>query len=154
REDDGVIRFSKHRSSLAPGIAADVLAGRADVMLFFGDQATNVHLSARYPKQFHPQTWFQTHYLTLNVHAPPFDQVATRRAVNYAFDRRRFADLLGGEIAARPACQILPPGFPGYIHYCRYAGADFAPDVAKARAIAAPSRTAHRSPNACAQGST
>ena len=97
-----------------PGVA-DILAGRADVMLLFGDEATNVHLRARYPTQFHEQVWFQTHYLTLNVHAPPFDQVDTRRAVNYAFDRRRFAEILGGEVAARPACQILPPGFPGYV---------------------------------------
>ena len=148
-----VIRFVKPRSSVASRVAADVLAGRADVMLFFGDQATNVHLSARYPKQFHPQTWFQTHYLTLNVHAPPFDQVATRRAVNYAFDRRRFADLLGGEIAARPACQILPPGFPGHVTYCPYAGTDLAPNVAKARALVAASGTAHMSVDVYGTGS-
>ena len=89
-------------------------------MLSFGDEATNVHLRARYPRQFHEQPWFQTYYLTLNVHRPPFDQVGTRRAVNYAFDRRRFAEILGGEVAARPACQILPPGFPGYVSYCPY----------------------------------
>jgi peptide/nickel transport system substrate-binding protein len=135
-----VIRFVNAKSSAA-GIA-DILAGRADVMLFFGDEATNVHLRARYPKQFHEQPWFQTHYLTLNVHVPPFDQVGTRRAVNYAFDRRKFAKILGGEIAAQPTCQILPPGFPGYIHYCPYAGADFAPDVAQARALVAASGTA------------
>jgi ABC-type transport system substrate-binding protein/DNA-binding SARP family transcriptional activator/streptogramin lyase len=134
-----VIRFVKARSS-ASGIA-DILAGRADVMLFFGDEATNVHLRARYPKQFHEEPWFQTHYLTLNVHASPFDQVGTRRAVNYAFDRRKFVKILGGEVAAQPTCQILPPGFPGYIHYCPYAGADFAPDVSSARALVAASGT-------------
>jgi YVTN family beta-propeller protein len=136
-----VIRFVKPKSSQAPGIA-DILAGRADVMLVFGDEATNVYLRARYPKQFHEQVWFQTHYLTLNVHRPPFDQLGTRRAVNYAFDRRRFVEILGGEVAARPACQILPPGFPGHVFYCPYGGASFAPNVPLAQSIVKASGTA------------
>jgi ABC-type transport system substrate-binding protein/DNA-binding beta-propeller fold protein YncE len=136
-----IIRFVKPKSATGSG-AADVLAGRADVMLVFGDEPTNVHLSTRYPAQFHPQTWFETHYLTLNVHRPPFDQVGTRRAMNYAFDRRRFADLLGGEIAARPACQILPLGFPGHVAYCPYSDANFAPKVQVARSLVQASGTA------------
>jgi peptide/nickel transport system substrate-binding protein len=136
-----VIRFVKPKSSAGSG-AADVLAGRADVMLIFGDEASNVHLRALYPAQFHEQVWFQTHYLTLNVHRPPFDQLGTRRAVNYAFDRRRFVEILGGEVAARPTCQILPPGFPGHVFYCPYGGASFAPNVPLARSIVKASGTA------------
>ena len=136
-----VIRYVKPRSSEASEVA-DILAGRADVMTLSGDQATNVHLRARYSAQLHEQPWFNTQYLTLNVHLPPFDQVATRRAVNYALDRRRFAEILGGEVAARPACQILPPGFPGHVTYCPYAGADFVPDAAMARSLVRSSGTA------------
>jgi peptide/nickel transport system substrate-binding protein len=69
----------------------------------------------------HPQVRFDTQYLTLNTRIPPFDKHDARRAVNYALDRRKFADILGGQDAARPTCQILPPGFPGYVHYCPYA---------------------------------
>src|SRR6478672_12800148 len=121
--------------------------------LFAGGAATNAHLRARYLAQFHEQPVFNTQFLTLNVHVPPFNQVATRRAVNYAFDRRRFADLLGGEIAARPACQILPPGFPGHVTYCPYAGTDFAPNVAKARALVVASGTADMSVDVYGTGS-
>ena len=136
-----VIRYVKGGSSEASGVA-DILAGRADVMTLFGDEATNVHLHARYSAQFHPQPWFNTQYLTLNVHLPPFDQLGTRRAVNYALDRRRFAEILGGEAAARPTCQILPPGFPGHVAYCPYAGADFVPNAAMARSLVRSSGTA------------
>jgi YVTN family beta-propeller protein len=137
-----VIRLVKPRSSEAAGIA-DILAGRADVMeLFAGGAATNAHLRARYPAQFHEQPVFNTQYVTLNVHVPPFNQVGPRRAVNYAFDRRRFADLLGGEVAARPTCQILPPGFPGHVDYCPYGGASFVPNVLLARSLVTASGTA------------
>jgi peptide/nickel transport system substrate-binding protein len=135
------IRLVKPRSSEAAGIA-DILAGRADVMELEGDPATYARLRARYPKQFHEQPVFNTQYLTLNVHAPPFNQVGTRRAVNYAFDRRKFAEILGGEVAARPTCQILPPGFPGHVAYCPYGGASFVPNVLLARSLVTASGTA------------
>jgi ABC-type transport system substrate-binding protein/DNA-binding SARP family transcriptional activator len=136
-----VIRYVKPGPSEASRVA-DVVAGRADVMFSFSDKATNVRLRARYPRQFHEQPWFQTYYLALNVHRPPFDQVGTRRAVNYAFDRRRFADILGGEFAARPACQMLPPGFPGHVSYCPYSDDSFAPNVEVAQSLVKASGTA------------
>ena len=136
-----VIRYVKPRSSEASGVA-DILSGKADVMTLSGDEAINVHLRARYPRQFHEQPWFQTHFLTLNMHVPPFDQVATRRAVNHALDRRKFAEILGGEVAARPTCQILPPGFPGHVSYCPYGAASFVPNVQRARSLVTASGTA------------
>jgi peptide/nickel transport system substrate-binding protein len=49
--------------------------------------------------------------------------------------------LAGGPAVARPACQIVPPGFPGFTAACRYtlgpgrAGAWTAPDTARARRL-------------------
>jgi peptide/nickel transport system substrate-binding protein len=54
--------------------------------------------------------------------------------------------LFGGNALAQPACQILPPGFPGYEPYCPYTknpGAKWsAPDLARARQLVAESGTA------------
>jgi peptide/nickel transport system substrate-binding protein len=71
----------------------------------------------------------------------PFDDVRVRRAVNYAADRaagvRASTRATGGE----PACQILPPEFPGFRSYCPYtlhAGAGrawSAPDLDRARRL-------------------
>jgi hypothetical protein len=77
-------------------------------MRLFGDQATQRALRARYPTQLHEQAWFHTHYLTLNVHLRRSTSL-TRRAVNYAFDRRQFAEILGGGMPpARPARSCRP----------------------------------------------
>ena len=119
-----VIRYVKGGSSQASH-RADIIAGRADVMRSFPDEATNKQLHARYSTQLHEQARFDTQYLTLNLRIPPFDKPDARRAVNYALDRRKLAEILGGEHAARPTCQILPPGFPGHVAYCPYAGAGF-----------------------------
>ena len=40
--------------------------------------------------------------------------------MNFALDRGRIVDIFGGEAAARPTCQQLPPNFPGYKPYCPY----------------------------------
>jgi peptide/nickel transport system substrate-binding protein len=56
----------------------------------------------------------------LNTQVPPFDRVDARRAINLAVDRDRVVKILGGERANLPACQQLPPNFPGYEPYCPY----------------------------------
>jgi peptide/nickel transport system substrate-binding protein len=40
--------------------------------------------------------------------------------VHLALDRDRIVKIFGGEAAARPTCQQLPPNFPGYEPYCPY----------------------------------
>ena len=78
-------------------------------------------------------TWF-----SLNTRVAPFDDVDARRAVAFAFDRRAVARELGGGDVARPACQLLPPGFAGYRQYCPYTTSGTAsgrPDLAMARKL-------------------
>jgi hypothetical protein len=41
-------------------------------------------------------------------------------AINYAVDRGRVAELFGTHETHEPTCQMLPPGFPGYVPACRY----------------------------------
>ena len=85
--------------------------------------------------------------LFLNVHAPPFDDVRVRRALNYAVDRRRVVELVGGSGGAGLLCQLVPPGLPGYAPACPYTrdaspgGGWSAPDVARARRLVAESGT-------------
>jgi len=68
--------------------------------------------------------------------------VLVRRAVNYATDRKAMVKIFGGPRLAKPTCQVLPPGFPGYAPYCPYSkgggGKTWkAPDLAKARKLLA-----------------
>jgi peptide/nickel transport system substrate-binding protein len=78
----------------------------------------------------------QSPVLYLNTHRAPFTNLRVRQALNYAVDRAQVAALLGDD--ARPACQILPLGLPGYRPYCPYtsdpnpAGGWTGPDLARA----------------------
>ena len=71
-------------------------------------------------------------YLALNTARAPFDDVALRKAVNYAVDRPALLRLVG-KYAGKRTDQILVPGVPGYEPYSIYAfkGAD----VAKAKQV-------------------
>jgi peptide/nickel transport system substrate-binding protein len=79
--------------------------------------------------------------MLMNVRSPPFEDERARQALNYAVDRREVAELAGGAEVARPTCQVLPPGFPGYRPRCRYtvnpnpAGTWTAPDLAMAKRL-------------------
>jgi YVTN family beta-propeller protein len=59
-------------------------------------------------------------YIFLNTHLAPFDDLRVRRAVNYGVDRQAYARRAGGRLVGEPTCQILPPSFPAYRHYCPY----------------------------------
>ena len=82
-----------------------------------------------------------TEYAFLDVDAPPFDDVRARRAIGFAIDRARVAELMGGAEYARPTCQVLPPGIPGYAPECPYtvapnaSGSWTAPDLARAKGL-------------------
>lgn len=75
-------------------------------------------LATRYPSQLHINPGVATTYFFLNTRVPPFNDVRVRRAVNYAFDREAFTQLLGRGFV--PTCQLLPPNFPSYRRSCQY----------------------------------
>jgi peptide/nickel transport system substrate-binding protein len=121
--------------------------GSADVAVgYFGLEyagPARTRLGTRVHYDSSPQTWF----LFLNARVPPFDDPRVRRAINYAIDRDRVAEILGSRETHKPTCQLLPPGFRGYTPSCPFsvassaAGAWIAPDLAKARALIAASGT-------------
>lgn len=122
---------------------AAVSQGRVDVVPFVPPDRV-AELKARYARQVHEVPERATTFLFLNVKRPPFDDVRVRRALNYAIDRRRVAELHG---EAQATCQVIPPTVPGYVRYCPYtldpraSGEWTAPDLAKARQLITASRT-------------
>ena len=103
-------------------------------------------IATRYAGQLHSTPLAGTNFAFLNTRTPPFDNLDARRAINYAADRRTFVNIYGGERYAQPACQFVPPNFPGHRPYCPYTagkgGALWrAPDLARARRLVARSHT-------------
>jgi peptide/nickel transport system substrate-binding protein len=103
-------------------------------------------LAVRSAAQLHTTPVGGVQHLMLNTRQRPFSDVRARRALAYAIDRNRLAMLAGGELVARPTCQVLPPTVPGYRPYCPYtvspaAGIWSAPDLARARRLAEQSHT-------------
>jgi YVTN family beta-propeller protein len=135
-----VIRYVKAASVDAQ--IDDVLAGRADVIFHASNAKRFPEMLRRYPDQVRREPVFATQFITLNTQLRPFDDIHVRQALNYAVDRRVVAKLWGGTTAATPTCQILPPGFPGYIYNCPYADQDYTPDLVKAKALVSKSGTA------------
>ena len=82
------------------------------------DQVQEV--TTRFPSQSNISPILATRFLTLNTTRPPFDEVAARRAVNFAIDRAAVFRQFGGPELASLSCQELPPNMPGYRPYCPY----------------------------------
>jgi peptide/nickel transport system substrate-binding protein len=84
--------------------------------------------------------------MPMNTNLPPFNNEKARQAVSYAIDRKATVTLFGGPKLAAPACQILPPGFPGFESYCPFTKSPSAkwsaPDMAKAKQLVKESGTA------------
>jgi peptide/nickel transport system substrate-binding protein len=124
-----------------------VQRGRADFLLYFPRNRLQ-EARTRYAAQLHITPTAATSYVVLNTKRPPFNDLRARRAVAYAVDRGRLVDAFGGNDLAAPACQLLPPNFPGYQRYCPYTarptegGAWRAPDLERARKLVAESGTA------------
>jgi peptide/nickel transport system substrate-binding protein len=77
------------------------------------------------------------HYLTMNVAAPPFDDIHVRKAVNLAIDKDGMRRLRpGGELAGEIAGHIMVPGVLGSLlaDFDPYATPNNAGDVAAAQA--------------------
>ncbi len=131
---------------LTPGQeVAAIEAARADWM---ADPPPDVaSLVARYDSQVHVNPLPGIAYVAFNVTVPPFNDTKVRQAVSLAADRNRAVSALGGPGAAQPACQILPPGVPGYQPYCPFTvdpgagGAWIGPDLARAQRLVAASHT-------------
>jgi peptide/nickel transport system substrate-binding protein len=124
---------------------AAIEAGRADWM---ADQPPDVaSLLARYDRQVHINPVPGIAYAAFNVTVPPFNDPGVRQAVSLAADRNAAVAAQGGPGAAQPACQIIPPGLPGYRPYCPYtvnpsaSGTWTGPDLARARQLVAASHT-------------
>jgi ABC-type transport system substrate-binding protein/DNA-binding SARP family transcriptional activator/streptogramin lyase len=108
------------RLDIPPGPAVGAAEhGRADVLLSPTPAGLPV-LATRYPSQLHSGPLGATIGLVLNTRVRPFNVLAARQALNYAIDRNKLIQLIGGPLTAQPTCQILPPGLPGYQPYCPY----------------------------------
>ena len=97
-------------------------------------------LRAAHPDQVVHSPQAFTIFVGFDVLKPPFDDERVRQALNYAIDRDRMVELLGGPTVQRPTCQILPPNFQGYAPFCPYTlepegGVWSAPDLDRARAL-------------------
>jgi ABC-type transport system substrate-binding protein/DNA-binding SARP family transcriptional activator/streptogramin lyase len=135
------------RLDMPPGPAVGAVEhGHADVLLS-PSPAGLPALATRYTSQLHTGPLGATIGLVLNTRVRPFNVLAARQALNYAIDRNRLIQLIGGPLTAQPACQILPPGLPGYQPYCPYTlnpspgGVWTAPDLAQAEHLVAASGT-------------
>ena len=119
----------------------DVLAGTTDVDQRASSATDYLALLRGHPESFRSDRMPWTAYLFLNSRTAPFDDPDVRKAINFAVDRNKLVELVGGESFATPTCQILPPNLPGYRPYCPYtAGAGRAvdyrgPDLARASAL-------------------
>ena len=120
--------------------------GQADWTLDQPPADRLAEMGSKYPSQVHINTLTAMWYAPMNVNIPPFNNLKARLAVNYAIDRNAMVKLFGGKVLAQPACQILPPGFPGYEPYCpftKHPGTKWsAPNLAKAKQLVKESGTA------------
>jgi peptide/nickel transport system substrate-binding protein len=118
-----------------------VADGEADLALDAGASGRFDEILVRFAAQVHTSPAAATYFLVLNSEAAPFNDARVRRAVNFAVDRGKVAQIFGGETAAVPTCQQLPPNFPGYEPFCPYTrdpgpeGSWTAPDFEKAQRL-------------------
>ena len=112
-----------------------VKAGQADIDLIGVPPTATADLGKQYgvnKGRFFVGATSCVNYMGMNNARAPFNNVAPRKAVNWAIDRPAQVRLLGAYAGKRTA-QILVPGIPGYQDFNAYAikGAD----PAKAKAI-------------------
>jgi YVTN family beta-propeller protein len=143
-------RFRSWSSDARPQAFADEIRfgpyreGEADVHLggFVPQSPSRLReLATHYGGRLRVEPTLMTEWLFLNTRTPPFDDPRVRRAVNYATDRQRVVELVGGDEAAAITCRILPPGMPGHRPLCPFtrdatpAGGWRAPDLDRARRL-------------------
>ena len=147
-QPDGYVDRIEVTFGIQPDAQVDaVSAGDADLAFdaYLSDRIDE--LVVRFAAQVHATPQALTAFVVLNTRQPPFNDIDARRAVNFAVDRARVVQILGGEGAWRVTCQQLPPNFPGYEPYCPYTspaplGTWTAPDFKKAERLVRRSGTA------------
>ena len=121
-----------------------VASGEADYAVDASSSEGLEEILVRYPAQVHVSSTAGVHFIVLNTEVPPFDDVDVRRAMNFAVDRDRVAEIFGGGVLSPLAsCQTIPPNFPGYEPYCPYTldpgpggdGSWTAPDMEEAQRL-------------------
>jgi peptide/nickel transport system substrate-binding protein len=115
-------------------------AGEVDLMTDAPPPEDLANLQAAHPDQVVRATQYFTVFVGFDVLQRPFDDPRVRQALNYAIDRERAVELLGGPAMQRLTCQILPPNYQGYAPFCPYTlepegGVWSAPDPERARAL-------------------
>jgi ABC-type transport system substrate-binding protein/DNA-binding SARP family transcriptional activator len=145
---DRIVMTQYGEHQLAAQVAG-IEHGSADVLFWPGLRYLE-RLATRFASQLHSDPLGITSALAMNTRVPPFDRLAVRRALNYAIDRNRIVQYLGGPLLARPTCQFLAPTQPGYRPYCPYTtdpgagGSWTAPDYARAAKLVQASGTRGR----------
>ena len=73
---------------------------------------------------------------SMNLAAPPFDDIHVRRAVSHAINRAAVVDILGGPLRYRVAHHVVPDSMEDnlLLDYRPFGSADETPDLAAARA--------------------
>jgi peptide/nickel transport system substrate-binding protein len=87
--------------------------------------------------QFRVEPQINTYYFWMNTQKAPFDDLAVRRAVNYAVDPAALERIYAGSLAGLQ--QILPEGMPGHKRFELYPH-----DLAKAKRMIAQADPADR----------
>ncbi|HXR23418.1 MAG TPA: ABC transporter substrate-binding protein [Acidimicrobiales bacterium] len=120
-------------------VESEVTQGKAAWTLGSITPAELHSLEVEDPSEVRSEPSFVVEFVPLNTRVPPFNSLLARRALNYAVDRRKIAEMYGGPTVATPSCQPLLPGLLGYQRYCPYTlhptpdGAWTAPDLALAK---------------------
>jgi YVTN family beta-propeller protein len=121
-------RFRSWSSDARPTAFADAILlqpahpGDADVRVGFApqDPAEIRALTTRYGGRLGADPTLLSQWLFLNARKPPFDDARVRQAVNFAVDRQRIVELIGGDAAAQVTCRILPLGLAGHRSACPF----------------------------------
>ena len=101
-------------SGVEPQAQVDaVAAGDADLALDADLSGSLDELLVKYSAQVHTSPEPVTFFIVLDNKSPPFDNAEVRKAMSLAIDRDTVVQVFGGEKAALPTCQQLPPNFPG-----------------------------------------
>jgi peptide/nickel transport system substrate-binding protein len=140
-QPDGFVDAISWRFGEELATAFDRLSeGKLDWMTDRPTQEDLASLQTAHPDQVVFSNFPATFYIGFHLSTPPFDNARVRQAINYAIDRDRVVELLGGAASYQPTCQVLPPNFQGYEPFCPYtlepnSGVWSAPDPDRARAL-------------------